>query len=147
MKRWQIIGAMVAVALLASVSWVFAVVGAWYNDDIEVAFGTAPDYKIVYDSGTLDLEITDGTNNLITITDSGTTGDLDISGTLTVDGASTLTGDVTATSIGSGTPGSGAFTTLTTTSTAGIATSGPDRALYHAHIGGWRSGTKRSISC
>ena len=62
--------------------------GAWeVQDGVTFAFGTDADIQISYDEATDDrLEITDGTNLLLSLTDTGTTGNLAVTGDLTVSG-------------------------------------------------------------
>lgn len=93
----------------------------WDDTNIEVAddqnfvFGTDADIRFIYDeAGDNRLEITDGTNLLMHLTDAGTTGDLTVTGSLAASNFSgtssgtnsgdqtiTLTGDVTGSGTGS----------------------------------------------
>lgn len=65
-----------------------------FRDDIPITFGTDSDFSMVYDeAGDNRLEITDGTNLMLHLTDAGTTGNLVVTGTITATGG--LFGDFT----------------------------------------------------
>ena len=66
-------------------------------DDKYMGFGTDADFQIIFDSATGDLEVTDGTNNLLTLSDDGTTGTLTVEDIAVSDISPTGNLDVTGT--------------------------------------------------
>lgn len=112
--------------------------GVWdygvHLDDATLASGDMLlQNSLVLDGYTADnFKVTDGINTLFTVTDAGTTGNGDFSGTLTVDGISTLTG---AAALNGGiTVDSTAFTVADTT--GNVATTGSLTASGAAALNG-----------
>ncbi len=88
--NWKIVGlTFIAVILIGAL-------GAEYDDDGEVRFGIGDDYSIKFDSVSGDLEIVDAANNILwTLTDDGTTGDVNATGAINAGSAAgSGTGDI-----------------------------------------------------
>lgn len=66
------------------------------TDDSVLSFGTSLDYRVKFNSANNKLEVTDGTNVLMSLRDSGTTGTLE-TGALTLTGGAVIAGTWTPT--------------------------------------------------